>query len=273
MAVQAITPNDKVVVVMGPTGSGKSTFVDYATDGLAGGIGHSLQACTGSIRLFKTDLVAEDGRPVLLVDTPGLDDADKPEVHVVNMVAKALLKASTSRKFRVDTILYTQRITDNRLTGMALHTLGLFANLLGNIGTVPDVTVVTTMWKNERQDVGKMREDCLRNDFKVQGRECKIERFGDSRASALGIVKNSIEDASASLPVQSRKGRRASAPATPVENSESGGVEGKVLLDHLKKLIKEQKEVDRRSKVHLWSQFELLFRQSKSTKKMAKALY
>ncbi|KAG8798111.1 hypothetical protein FRC16_007994 [Serendipita sp. 398] len=48
-SVEDIPPTDKVVLIMGPTRSGKSTFINYASGGDGKGIGHQLQSCTDTI--------------------------------------------------------------------------------------------------------------------------------------------------------------------------------------------------------------------------------
>ncbi|KAG8808324.1 hypothetical protein FRC17_004003 [Serendipita sp. 399] len=237
-------------------------FIDYATKGKAGGIGDSLDACTKNVRMFRISLESEDLRSIVLVDTPGLD-TNKTEGEVVAAIVESL----ASRKFKVDAILYIQRITDNRLTGMPLKSIRLFSELLTNVGETPDLKVITTMWKNVEMTTGETRERLLRTDFKFGGKVCQVERFGDSTTSALDIIKNALTP-TGDFPGQSelKRARRASAPASPVDPHGFEDREAAFFIAQLRNYVKEQKEEDRKKKHSLWKQLEPLLLRSKATK-------
>ncbi|KAG8829192.1 hypothetical protein FRC17_007003 [Serendipita sp. 399] len=88
MTVEDIPLTDNVVLIMGPTGSGKSTFINYICGGNGEGIGHHLESCTDKITITRVQFnkVPEpvptrsaniyNGRTDQL-DTPGLARIDK----------------------------------------------------------------------------------------------------------------------------------------------------------------------------------------------------
>ncbi|KAG8801208.1 hypothetical protein FRC20_000652 [Serendipita sp. 405] len=73
-----IPPTDKVVLIMGPTGSGKSTFINYASGGDGKGIGHQLQSCTDTIA-FTSVRYKSRKLGVANPNKPG-EKIDRPEV-------------------------------------------------------------------------------------------------------------------------------------------------------------------------------------------------
>ncbi|KAG8798113.1 gTPase, IMAP member 8, partial [Serendipita sp. 398] len=158
-----ITQADKIVIVIGLPGAGKSTFVNYATGGNGEGIGHGIVVGTKSITICKTIV---EGQSFAFVDTPGLDDVNK-----------------------LDRILYMHRISDNRLTASPLDVLEKFAALCGN-SAMPNVTMVTTMWSLVKDNIGNEREEGLRKILKSRTTtvQCRIARFGDDEASARSII-------------------------------------------------------------------------------------
>jgi predicted GTPase len=68
---------------MGPTGSGKTSFVNLAS-GSNLQVGQDLESCTLDV---QTSVPFElDGRKVTLVDTPGFDDTNMSEVDVLRKI-------------------------------------------------------------------------------------------------------------------------------------------------------------------------------------------
>ncbi|KAG8750968.1 hypothetical protein FRC14_008243 [Serendipita sp. 396] len=92
MTSHGITQADKVIIVMGPTGAGKSTFIDYAMGGSGQGIGHNMKSCTQDIVVRRTSMGASS-QFFAFVDTPGLDDTHKQDYDILEDIAKFLIKA------------------------------------------------------------------------------------------------------------------------------------------------------------------------------------
>ncbi|KAG8785818.1 hypothetical protein FRB91_008613 [Serendipita sp. 411] len=206
MSEQQIPEDAKIILVMGPTGAGKSTFINYATKGTARGIGHELRSYTSDIRVVRPSWRTSDCRPVYFVDTPGFNDTFKSDIEILALVAEFFLEAYHC-KLKIDTILYLHRITDNRMAGSPLKNLQLFASVCGNIA-MPRVVLVTTMWRLVDPTVGTLREQELKARFwnGMIWKGCAVERFDDSFESVQHIIMRFSRSASVSDTCQDGQG-------------------------------------------------------------------
>jgi predicted GTPase len=76
--------------VMGPTGSGKSAFINLAS-GSELRVGQSLESCTGQVHHTAPFQIGD--RRVVLVDTPGFDDTNKSDTEVLLVISEYLAKS------------------------------------------------------------------------------------------------------------------------------------------------------------------------------------
>jgi len=181
------TPQDSIVVVMGPTGTGKSTFIERATRQESGTVGHKLRTCTTDIRSVNI-IHPENGRSVVFVDTPGFDGPSMSDVQILSMIAD-FLRDTYKEKAKLATIIYLHKIDDNRMTGSLLKHLQTFANLCGQT-TMPNVVIVTTMWGRVTEEEGARREAELKKEFwkDMVADGCKTERFENTYDSAWRVI-------------------------------------------------------------------------------------
>ncbi|KAL4080714.1 P-loop containing nucleoside triphosphate hydrolase protein [Scleroderma citrinum] len=172
---------------MGPTGAGKTTFVDCAVGSPDAGAGHDLVSCTKEIRAVRCP--HPDGeRNIVLVDTPGFDDTFMSDTQVLRNIAE-WLKATYKQKVLLSGLLYFHRILDNRVAGTPLRNLNMFKELCGK-DNFKNVVLVTTMWDEVLEDVGLQREEELQNEFwKVMTRlGSTTRRFHLTKESAWEII-------------------------------------------------------------------------------------
>ncbi|KAG8823274.1 hypothetical protein FRC18_010769 [Serendipita sp. 400] len=140
MSVYDIPPNDRVILVMGSNGSGKSTFINYASRGNGSEISNSLKSGTDEIVITKVDVdpdplsatgsneqagtsnylpvnqlsvldanestyVHEPTKPstpaIWFVDTPGFRHTFLSDEDILRKIADFLIVAWVSRLFRV----------------------------------------------------------------------------------------------------------------------------------------------------------------------------
>jgi hypothetical protein len=75
------------------------------------------------------------------------------------------------------------------MAGSVLKNLQMFASLCG-LKAMPNVSLVTTMWGDVREEVGTRRESELKRDFwkEMLASGCRTERFEDTYESAWRIV-------------------------------------------------------------------------------------
>ncbi|KAG8801126.1 Translocase of chloroplast [Serendipita sp. 398] len=187
MSSYGITRADKIIIVLGPTGTGKSTFIDYAIGGNGEGIGHSLISRTQEITVHKT-VMGTPPQSFAFVDTPGFDDTTKPDYDVLTKIAEFLAKIQND-KLHLGKLLYLHRITDNRMDSAQLKNLELFAGMC-DARTMSRVVLVTTMWKLMDPLRGRLAEKELKGDFwkKLIQQGCSVERFDDSSESVARII-------------------------------------------------------------------------------------
>jgi len=179
---------------MGPTGSGKSTFVDTATKQNGKTIGHALKSCTSSIGAFKFK-VPGDARSFVLVDTPGFDDTNMSDTEILHMIAD-WLEQTYKRRILLTGIIYLHRISDNRMAGSPLKNLRMFAKLCGD-DSMENVVLATTMWGLLKdRSVGERRQEELAQKYwqPLLACGCTPARFENTYESAWAII-NKIVDA------------------------------------------------------------------------------
>ncbi|OBZ66163.1 hypothetical protein A0H81_13771 [Grifola frondosa] len=144
------------IAVMGPTGAGKSTFINVAS-GSNLRVGTGLQSCTD--RVESSSPFDLDDCIVTLVDTPGFDDTTKSDAEVLNMVA-GFLKYQYEQGQLLNGIIYMHRISDYRAGGSAVRNFRFFKQLCGD-DFLPNSAIVTNMWGDVTEELGERREQEL----------------------------------------------------------------------------------------------------------------
>ncbi|PVG00598.1 hypothetical protein CPB86DRAFT_700960, partial [Serendipita vermifera] len=107
-------------------------------------VGNDLQSCTEHIQEFPTEY---KGRKIILVDTPGFDNTDLPDIEILKRIG-GWLKKMYLKKEAVAGIIYLHRISDNRFSGSAKRNLKTFQALCGPDYS-PRIALVTTHWAEE----------------------------------------------------------------------------------------------------------------------------
>lgn len=97
-----------IVLVMGVTGSGKSSFISKLLEEDVDIIGHNLTSYTMDADFFMLEY--EGDRRVFLMDTPGFDDTYRSNAEVLRDIAFVLAEVYR-HKFSVAGVVYTP---DNR---------------------------------------------------------------------------------------------------------------------------------------------------------------
>ncbi|KAF9043433.1 hypothetical protein BJ165DRAFT_1529459 [Panaeolus papilionaceus] len=178
------------VLIMGPTGAGKSSFIEALGLKLSAMISsNGLDGCTQAISTYKlinvTDLYDD---PFYLVDSPGFADTKISEMAIVSMLQKWL---KDNRLF--NRILYLTPISSTRLPGTQQQVLKTFHALTG-VKTAKNVTIVTTMWDNiwgehatkRAEDNYQQLQNNIWTDFIEEG--AQMVQFHNTQESALSIL-------------------------------------------------------------------------------------
>ncbi|XP_006459381.1 hypothetical protein AGABI2DRAFT_65309, partial [Agaricus bisporus var. bisporus H97] len=148
--------------LIGPSGSGKSHFMDLLTQQPGLRVGHSLGSTTTRISAVRVKHPYYGDR-VVVVDTPGFDNATRSSAQVFNMTNNWLRK-TYKKNYKINGLIYLHRITDNRMTN-PLENFHIFRDLCEDFA-MTQIVLVSTMWDElVVLDDGSMREKELRECF------------------------------------------------------------------------------------------------------------
>ena len=194
-----------LVAVMGPTGSGKSTFISKL-GGSTVEIGHNLMSrkCLQQSKVFiakysSPSLGTQDitevrckigDRYVMLVDTPGFNDTVRTDTEILGLLVDWMKSSHGERQF--SGLIYLHDISGARMTGSILQNLRMFRKLCGddNLG---NVILATTKWGITPTADALLREKELSSEggfwgfMKANG--SKIKRFDNTEANARSLVE------------------------------------------------------------------------------------
>ncbi|KAF9037966.1 hypothetical protein BJ165DRAFT_1614238 [Panaeolus papilionaceus] len=186
------------VLIMGPTGSGKSSFIEVlGLKGTSRISSNGLDGCTQTISAYRLNNVtcSYDGDGVYLLDSPGFADSKISEMLIVTMLQRWM----NDNDVYFHRILYFTPITSVRLPGSQQQVLKTFQALTG-VRTADNITIVTTMWDNiwgehpathAEKTYGQLRDNIWK-DFIEAG--AQITKFYNTEESALPFANNLLTD-------------------------------------------------------------------------------
>ncbi|KAL2827117.1 hypothetical protein BJY01DRAFT_255785 [Aspergillus pseudoustus] len=129
-------PEDRFFLVMGKTGSGKSTFIARCT-GQDVTVGHGLYSCTSAIDTYGyfLSLPKPHGwvrtRRIHLIDTPSFNDTGRSDIETLGILA-SYLGASYANGVQIHGIIFLHPITDNRMRGSSMRTMEMLKMICGS---------------------------------------------------------------------------------------------------------------------------------------------
>jgi len=147
-------PGQALIALIGETGSGKTTFVNRATNSEAFLVGNGLHSCTSQIQVSPQFLV--DNKPVILIDTPGFNDTVTDDADVLKSVS-AFLAMVYECEVKLAGVIYFHRISDERWRRSDTRNFGWLKRICGET-TLRNVMIVTNMWGNVTSEIGATRE-------------------------------------------------------------------------------------------------------------------
>ena len=137
-----IMPNIKenIVIVLGETGVGKSSFINAITGKNECFVSSKGIACTNDIKFVSTSILYN---LFVFVDTPGLNDGKGDEKNI------SKIKEATSKFPRIQNILILLKFTDNRLTNSLKSSLKEFMRCFPTKNFWKHVLIVRTFAKRD----------------------------------------------------------------------------------------------------------------------------
>lgn len=189
-------PKDIVVPVMGPTGAGKSTFINCLLGENRMRVGHQLSSCTSELQVGYIDLSTPgfQGCRLVIVDTPGFDDTYEGDAVILRRIAEWLEK-SYRQNMVLGGVLYLHDISNDRFSGTARRNLEMFQHLCGD-AALSKVVLGTTKWKRTPVDIGVSHEKELKEVHwkPLINKGSTVRRFVDDRQSAMSFVEGILQN-------------------------------------------------------------------------------
>ncbi|CAN9105895.1 unnamed protein product [Alternaria alternata] len=178
-------PRAQIILVMGVTGVGKSTFIKHAT-GCDVVVGHTQTSCTSKVEIFQIP-----GTSVYLMDSPGFDDTNISDTQILRSIATALVDAFHDN-VEIHGALYIHPVVEARMRGSGRKNLIMFKKVLGMKG-MKNCRLVTTKWTqvNYETAVAREKELCEKEEFwqPLIAAGATTIRFGDTMQSAFDIIR------------------------------------------------------------------------------------
>ncbi|KAF9004231.1 hypothetical protein BDQ17DRAFT_1305004 [Cyathus striatus] len=175
--IRIVSRRDIIIALMGPSGVGKSSFINAVLGHDVAIVGRSMGSCTQDVRAYGCLHPDGSGRKVIMVDTPGFDDSERTDYEVLKDIVNWL--ADTYRQDIVLTgILQLHSIAEVRMLGTPRKNLDVFRRLCGEDG-LKNVILTTTYWDKVPSNIAEMRESELKSVFWGHMIEhgCRINRF------------------------------------------------------------------------------------------------
>ncbi|KAF9038125.1 hypothetical protein BJ165DRAFT_1532016 [Panaeolus papilionaceus] len=188
--------DDIVIAVIGSAGTGKTTFIQSVVGTLDIGlkINHTMAAITLGVTCVKIAIL-ETHSSLVLVDTPGFDDADMTNAQILDII-EIFFKLIYRRRILLNGLVYLHRITDIRHDSSVEYIMKNFQRLYGP-NVFERVSLVTTMWNDLRdKQIGVEREEQLMNNHwrPMIIRKAMTGRFdSNNRETAVKVIRDIVE--------------------------------------------------------------------------------
>ncbi|PPQ66132.1 hypothetical protein CVT24_000219 [Panaeolus cyanescens] len=218
--------DDIIIAVMGPTGTGKTSFIQaVAGENYYVGrrdIGHSVEGGSIGVSYVSVPITGTHSN-LILVDTPGFDDPGKQDVQTLEIIA-TWLESTYQRRVLLSGLVYLHRITDIRHDVDIQNTMNAFQSIAGP-NALERVALVTTMWNDLRnKKIGIEREAQLMNMHwrpMILRKVTMIGRFdAEDRNGAVKIIMEMVEKNNKTVMLQLQDeltNKRINLPSTSAE--------------------------------------------------------
>ncbi|KIJ63779.1 hypothetical protein HYDPIDRAFT_29128 [Hydnomerulius pinastri MD-312] len=183
-----------VIAVIGPTGSGKSSFISKAAGNQETEVGHANNISTRTTEVVATKFKdPESGFTIVLVDTPDFG-------HNTTKLLSDWLKKNYDNRAFLSAVLYFHRISDNRVVGTPLVNIG-FLKQLCREQRASQIILTTTMWDSVEESTGRERLSELKSDYwkTIIEEGSRTFSYLDTKESARELMRMALENQRGSL--------------------------------------------------------------------------
>ncbi|KAF8998862.1 hypothetical protein BDQ17DRAFT_1428240 [Cyathus striatus] len=187
-------PNDIIIVVIGPTGAGKSTFINTLFNDDVTAIGYGQNRCTTNLKpiIYPRRFGSAISRRLIVVDTPGFDENSPGEV--VNLLTRVSvwMEASYNNQMRVGGFIYIHDISQETMqTKPPPRNLRETLRRLSGDESSSSTILGTTKWSKIGVSLGNDRlYDLKRNFWRYFDQQRSVMvKFRDNHESAIEIVE------------------------------------------------------------------------------------
>ncbi|KAJ2915294.1 hypothetical protein MD484_g5093, partial [Candolleomyces efflorescens] len=196
-------PDDLVIVIIGQSGAGKSTFINVLRGNDEMEINHNLASCTKEISVATLTLPPTHpmcpNRRLVLVDTPGFNDTHEGEYEILRRISVWLASVYEAKNMQVKIagLVYLHNISQNRMGKMSLLSHDLFVKICGS-AALETVVMASTHWDclQRNPEAGRIREGELKEFWAESlSRGAVYKRIGatDPRRDIEGIIDLILE--------------------------------------------------------------------------------
>jgi len=183
-----------VILLLGQTGSGKSTFINAAAGRAIADVNHNLTSGELAVRDFVVHH-PQTGRPLIFVDTPGFDHYSASDWEVLNKIIQ-WLRNSCHSDVPFGGIVYLHDITVSRVQKeIDMATLAL--RNLARPEPARHLLMATVKWGRAQQDPhATLREEELKTNSwrKILEGGAHLTRFANTEDSAWEIVNKLLQE-------------------------------------------------------------------------------
>ncbi|RXW23213.1 hypothetical protein EST38_g2621 [Candolleomyces aberdarensis] len=201
--------DDIVILIMGPTGAGKSTFVnnilhENTPRGNRAAVSDSFQLCTADVAQYFVTIPERlakkyrtGHRQLIIVDTPGFGDPNVRDSDILHSIATCLA-SSCHAGTRVGGVIYVYPIYPDRMTGDDRSNLKALQQKCGETA-LSKVVLATTRWNICPPEAGDKRESEIRSAFVrdtivPSEDEVVLVRLEDKRSSAWDVIEKILRE-------------------------------------------------------------------------------
>ncbi|RXW12709.1 hypothetical protein EST38_g13144 [Candolleomyces aberdarensis] len=207
--------NDIVILIMGPTGAGKSSFLNsflsFLEDPMRVTVGDDLASCTSQLDCIVFEGLTDHwkrirGRRIVIVDTPGFNNAEVEDTVLLHRIAQWLVQ-SNKKLVGLGGVIYLHDITQDRPgyhEEVARH-LETFSRFRSD-ATLDKLVLVTSKWGRALGQNFQNREDELKRRWKTVLTSARYDRLenGKEGESTWRIVRSILDKAEARVIEEAR---------------------------------------------------------------------